>query len=170
MNAETLFQQLERNAAVIEEAVRGLDEEEARWKQTSESWSIVEVINHLCDEELLDFRTRLDLVLECPDTPWPPINPPRWAVQREYQRRDLEESIARFGALRRQSLRWLRGLESPDWDRTYVHPLFGKISAGDLLTSWVAHDLLHLRQLGRIKYLYTTQVLSSFSARYAGDW
>ena len=47
---------------------------------------------------------------------------------------------------------------------------WGKLTAGDLLASWAAHDLLHLRQLNELRYAYLIQVAAPYSVRYAGDW
>jgi hypothetical protein len=35
--------------------LRGVTEAQARWKPAPEEWSILEVINYLCDEEREDF-------------------------------------------------------------------------------------------------------------------
>ena len=45
---------------------------------------------------------------------------------------------------RRKSLRWLRGLEAPDWQALVTAP-FGEMHAGDMLCAWAAHDLLYMR-------------------------
>jgi len=37
---------------------------------------------------------------------------------------------------------WLEALETPDWERAYRHPRIGPVSTGDLITAWVAHDLI----------------------------
>ena len=57
---------LARNAETIHRMVNGVSDEQARWKPTPEDWSILEVINHLYDEEREDFRTRIDYTLHRP--------------------------------------------------------------------------------------------------------
>jgi hypothetical protein len=47
---------------------------------------------------------------------------------------------------------------------------FGRLSAGDMLMSWVAHDLLHLRQLVELHYAYHKQQAQPYDIGYAGDW
>ena len=63
------------NAAIISSLVKDVSEAQARWKPDPQAWSILEVINHLYDEEREDFRQRLDLTLHQPDQPWPPNDP-----------------------------------------------------------------------------------------------
>ena len=42
--------------------------------------------------------------------------------------------------------------------------------AGDLLAAWVAHDLLHLRQLVELKYAYLARTMEPYALKYAGEW
>jgi len=39
-----------------------------------------------------------------------------------------------------------------------------------LFVAWVAHDLLHLRQLVELKWAYGQTQYAPYSAGYAGDW
>ena len=71
---------------------------------------------------------------------------------------------------RRDSLAWLEGLGAPDWGLAYEHPKAGRITAGDLLTSWVAHDHIHIRQLNRLQREYLAAELTRHSPDYAGSW
>jgi hypothetical protein len=62
----------------------GVSEEQARWKPDQKSWSILEVVNHLLDEEHEDFRAFLDIALHRPDEPRPKIAPEAWVTERRY--------------------------------------------------------------------------------------
>jgi hypothetical protein len=158
------------NAEAIQNLVRGVSDEQARWKPSPEEWSILEVVNHLYDEERLDFRRRLGLLLQDPDQPWPPIDPQGWVTERGYNNRDLAASLADFQREREGSLAWLRGLDTPDWEIYKEHPLAGKFRAGDLLAAWLAHDLLHLRQLTQLHYQYLNHGVAPYASDYAGTW
>lgn len=170
MDARALIERLRRHAAVFSAQVAGLGDEEARWKPEPAQWSILEVVNHLGDEEVEDFRTRLDYTLHRPGEPWPKIDPPRWAVERGYNQRSLAESIGRFRQARADTVDWLEALGETDWRVAYLHPKFGPITAGDLLTAWVGHDHIHIRQINRLQRAYLVSVLSEHSAEYAGTW
>jgi hypothetical protein len=50
------------------------------------------------------------------------------------------------------------------------HPKLGRLTAGDLFSSWVAHDLIHIRQANRLHYEYLTQAVAPHSLGYAGTW
>lgn len=161
---------LESNPAAIAILARAMPTEAVRWRPTADDWSVLEVINHLADEEREDFRTRLAFVLSPGDAIPPPNRPADWVIERGYNTRDLAESLARFERERRQSLAWLRGLTTPDWSRAWESGSGYVLRAGDLLTSWAAHDLLHLRQLVELQYLYRAQQAAPYSVAYAGDW
>ena len=170
MQADAIIARLAANADVFRALVHDVGPDQARWRPAPDQWSILEVVNHLADEEVEDFRTRLDLTLHRPDEAWPPIDPVAWAVERGYRERDLAESIERFVRRRAASIAWLEALEAPAWDRTSVHPRGQRMSAGDLLTSWLAHDLIHVRQINRLHRQYLVRELSEHDPAYAGAW
>lgn len=170
MNLEYFTTRLSNNAPAIQSLVRGVAEEQARWKPAPGEWSVLEVINHLYDEERQDFRTRLDLLLYHPDQPWPGIDPQGWVIERSYNTRDLEVSLNNFLLERQRSVSWLGGLSSPAWEASYEHPEAGEISAGDLLASWLAHDFLHIRQLAQLHWQHISLLANPCSTDYAGAW
>jgi hypothetical protein len=170
MDLDVMIGRLRANAEVLAALAAGVGEAQARWRPAPDKWSILEVVNHLADEEVEDFRTRVDLTLHRPGSSWPPIDPQGWVGQRRYDERDLAGSLDRFLSARRDSLAWLGGLEDPDWTLAYEHPKAGPITAGDLLTSWVAHDHIHIRQLNRLHREHLVAELSGHSPDYAGEW
>lgn len=161
---------LTANARVLAAQVAGVGDTQARWKPEPAKWSILEVVTHLADEEVEDFRTRIELTLTSPEADWPPIDPEGWAIQRRYNEGDLRASLARFLDERAVSVAFLEGLTDPDWDRAYRHPRWGPIRAGDLLTSWVGHDHIHIRQLNRLRREHLVAAVSGYSPEYAGRW
>lgn len=160
---------LEANARAIAALAEGVGAEQAVWRPEPEAWSLVETLAHLADEERHDFRARLELCLRDPSLPWPPIDPAGWVTARAYRRRPLAEALADFQAERARSLAWLAGLEAPDWRLTAVRPV-RSLSAGDLLHSWLAHDLLHLRQLVELQRAWLVRAAGDFDTGYAGEW
>jgi hypothetical protein len=159
---------LQNSAVKIEAMLRDMDLDAVRWKPEPAMWSMLEVINHLLDEEREDFRIRLDIILHHPDKSWPGINPPGWVTERGYNKKDPQISLSGFLAERQKSLHWLRSLVDPDLGKSYNHPSLGSLTAGDLLAAWAAHDYRHLRQLADLHARYLTLKAVPFSTRYAG--
>ena len=60
MRVHDIIERLRANVDVFDALTRGVSEEQARWKPTTDEWSILEVVNHLADEEVEDFRHRFD--------------------------------------------------------------------------------------------------------------
>lgn len=170
MDATAYAAALEANAAAIDALARAMPPGRVRWRPAAGEWSALEVLNHLADEEVEDFRFRLDTVLHRPGETPPANDPEGWVAARGYDGRDYDESLGRFLAERRRSLAWLRGLTAPDWTRSWAHPEGFTIRAGDLLASWAAHDLLHLRQLVELQYGCRVADAAPFDVAYAGDW
>jgi hypothetical protein len=169
MGVSFLTRQLTDNAARIEALVQGVSPEEGRWKPDRDTWSILEVVNHLYDEEREDFRARLDIILSHPEEPWPGIDPEGWVVERRYNQRDLEDSVKNFLTERDASLAWLSTLENPHWDTPYqAH--FGSIRAGDVFAAWVTHDHIHMRQMIELHRAHTAHKAEPYRLDYAGAW
>lgn len=154
----------------IARLVAHVDREQARWKPASHRWSILEVVCHLADEERHDFRQRLSLLLDDPSQPWPAIDPETWVRERRYNERELDEAVGDFLSERAKSIAWLDTLSTPDWNRVYPHAHIGDITAGTLLVSWMAHDVLHIRQIAGLHYAFLAAQSAPHTPAYAGVW
>ncbi|MDP2956891.1 MAG: DinB family protein [Longimicrobiales bacterium] len=171
MDTNGIIRRLEANSPLFQSQLHGVSDAQARWKPAPDQWSLLEVVAHLADEELLDFRTRLDLTLHRPGEEWPRIDPERWATERRYNEGDPVEALGRFVAERRRSVAWLDSLGGRDWAVAHAHPRLGPIRAGDLLASWLAHDLIHVRQINRLHRAWLETTLApDFKPEYAGRW
>ena len=170
MDHHAIARQLRQQAQTIRTLATDISDDQAHWKPTPDTWSLLEVINHLYDEEREDFRQRVDYVLHRPGEDPPAIDPVGWVTDRNYNQRDLAASLQNFLHERDQSVAWLQGLINPAWSNSYHHPSGFSISAADLLACWAAHDLLHLRQLIELHYAWTQQQVAPLSLAYAGDW
>ena len=169
MDVPFLKRQLAINRDRVAALARGIPEDQARWKPNPESWSILEVVSHLADEEEFDFPVRLKIILEGGEKTWPEIDPMGWVAKRAYNQGVLFDTLNRYVKLRNEWLIWLDTEEDPDWDAAYEAP-FGEITAGDMFVSWVTHDLLHLRQLVELQRQYLEEQVKPYRMTYAGEW
>lgn len=170
MNVDRLIASLEQLGQALPAAVAGIAASDARWRGPGNAWSILEIVTHLADEEVEDFRTRVRMTLDDPDATWPPIDPEGAAVERRYNEGDLEVVTERFVTERTASVAWLHGLRDADWSRTHTHASIGSIRAGDVLASWAAHDALHLRQIAKRRYQMIARDAGEYGTSYAGAW
>lgn len=169
MEMSFLLREFTENPKRIKALVAGVSQAEARFKPSVKSWSMLEVVNHLVDEERLDFRLRLDLLLHHPEKNWPPITPTAWVNQHRYNTRNLQISLANYLRERRHSARWLRSLGKVDWNVRRTH--HGRsLRAGDLFAAWVAHDGLHIRQLNELHRSLLERAAKPYRVGYAGKF
>ena len=168
MDSTNLAQMLTRQAELARTLVEDVSPEQAVWKPDPERWSVLEVVNHLYDEEREDFRVRLDILLRASDEPWPPIHPMEWVTERQYNAREPAASLENFLAERRASLEWLASLQSPDWDGGVQSPWGFFMRAGDMAASWVVHGQWHTEQLIRLRRDWTVEQVKPYDVRYAG--
>src|SRR5215212_11290947 len=108
-------QELQNSTEVIRALLSGIAPQEARLKPSAESWSILEVVCHLYDEEREDFREHLDFILHRQNEEWHVIDPGGWVIEREYNKQNFTEMHGKFFAERQKSLEWLQELSEEDW-------------------------------------------------------
>jgi hypothetical protein len=169
MEFKTLYQELVNSTEMIMGLLADISQDEAQIKPNPESWSILEVICHLYDEEREDFREHLDFILYRQNDEWHPIDPEGWVTERKYNEKNFAEMQEKFFAERRKSLEWLKSLSEINWETTLTSQ-FGSMKAGDMFASWVAHDNLHIRQLTELRRNRVEQITKPYDIQYAGDW
>ncbi len=169
MKFENLYLELIDSTNVLRSLLAGITPDEARIKPNAESWSTLETLCHLYDEEREDFREHLDFILHRQNEEWHRIDPEGWVTARKYNEQDFREMKEKFFAERSKSLDWLKGLSNANWDLSYTST-FGTMSAGDMFASWIAHDNLAIRQLVELRRTRIEALTKPFSIAYAGDW
>lgn len=170
MDLNAMLASMDSFPAMLASAVAGLSAEQVRWRPPSGAWSVLEIVCHLADEEAEDFRVRVLSTLEDPTKPWPSIDPEGAVIERRSNEKELAQEIGRFTRERADSMRKLRALSDPDWQKTYHHPTVGDLRAGDVMTSWAVHDMLHLRQIAKRRFELLGQSGAGYSTAYAGAW
>lgn len=169
MEFQTLYQELTDSTEMIRALLSSITQEQAQVRPTPESWSILEVVFHLYDEEREDFREHLDFILHRQNEEYHVIDPQGWVKERRYNEQDFAEMQQKFLAERIRSLVWLKEISGSDWDITYTSE-YGSVSAGEMFSSWVAHDNLHIRQLVELRRVRIKNITKPYPIGYAGDW
>ncbi len=169
MEFSTFYQELQYSTEMIRALLSGVATEEARLKPSAESWSILEVVCHLYDEEREDFLEHLDFILHRQNEEWHVIDTDRWVTKRKYNEQNFAEIQEKFFVEREKSLTWLNGLLNPNWEKSYTTE-YRTISAGEMFACWVAHDNLHIRQLVELRRKMLEKLTKPYNLGYAGDW
>ncbi len=167
MDINKICAQLEAQKKMIGQLLTGLTPEEAAWKPQKTTWSIVETLQHLVFEERFDFRWMLDHMLHNPQAPWPT----RPDLSQAVPEKSLTGLAAAFEKERDQSIIWLKALpDEIEWNKAVEMPWEEPLTTGDMLASWLAHDLLHLRQLVECRYAILAKAQAAHSLAYAGKF
>jgi hypothetical protein len=169
MEFEILYQELQNSTEMIRALLSGITQGDAQIRPDPESWSILEVVCHLYDEEREDFREHLDFILHRQNEEWHQIDPQKWVIERKYNEQDFVEMQEKYFAERKKSLVWLWEISSADWDSLYTSQ-YGSTTAGEMLACWIAHDNLHIRQLVELRRARIESITTPYNLEYAGDW
>jgi hypothetical protein len=136
--------------AAVRELVTGLGEADVRREEAPGKWSILQVIGHLADQELVNgWRIRSIVAEDQP--PLRGYDQDRWAARLRYDAAPTRLAIEELDVLRRRNLRLFDALTDEEWERTGLHSERGPESVRRICRLTAAHDLLHRRQIERIR-------------------
>ncbi len=136
--------------AALREAASGLTSEQEATPERPGRWSVRQVAQHLADSELVGaFRFRMVLAHDAPELPG--YDQDLWADRLGYQDVEVETALEQFSFLRQLNLRLLRRTAPEDMRRVMRHAERGDEPVAQMIKLYAAHDLVHLRQIARIR-------------------
>jgi uncharacterized damage-inducible protein DinB len=140
---------LERTPATLATLLDGLPEAWATATEGAGTWSPLDVLGHLVHGERADWIPRARHILAGNSGPFAAFD--REAQFKESSGQSVSERLATFQQLRRENLETLKGfaLTREDLLRRGLHPDLGEVTLGQLLATWVVHDLDHVGQVAR---------------------
>lgn len=155
---------LERTPGTLNALLSGLPDGWVRATEGGATWSPYDVVGHLIHGERADWIPRARHILAGRTEPFEPFD--RNAQFTESQGKSLADLLAEFAALRRQSVAELLAMDltTADLTRTGLHPALGQVTLGQLLATWVVHDLDHVGQISRVMAKVYTEAVGPWSA------
>ena len=149
LGSQDPFAVLEALVPWLERRTAGLDASALRRSEAPGKWSVIEVIQHLADAELVTgFRTRMILSEDQPELQ--AYDQDRWASVLQYAEVPLELALAQLRGLRTANLGLWRGLTPEQRARAGLHTERGLESVDLTIRMMAGHDLVHRRQIDRI--------------------
>jgi hypothetical protein len=142
---------LERTPSTLRALLGGVPPAWIERDEGPETWSPFVVVGHLIHGERADWIPRARIILEQgADRRFTPYD--RFAQFHESAGKPLATLLDEFDHLRRENLATLRDWELTDTQLalTGEHPEFGRVTLGQLLATWVTHDLGHIAQIARV--------------------
>jgi len=141
---------LARTPLVLQALLGDLSPEQMRRTDGPDTWSAHDIVGHLLAGEIEDWVPRAQIIIEHgTDQAFEPFD-------RSAMRTTATESPAalldRFETARATSLTTLTAMQltASDLKREGRHPELGVVTLGQLLATWVAHDLTHLAQISEV--------------------
>jgi hypothetical protein len=148
---EKSIELLERTPDVLFRLTEGLSSEWTLTNEGADTWSVFDVVGHLIHGENTDWVPRAEIILSGnADKRFPPFD--RLAQTELSKGKDLTQLLHEFKIARTNSLTKLKALKinEQDLQKTGLHPTFGEVTLGQLLATWVVHDLDHISQIARV--------------------
>ena len=145
---------LARTPNELEQLVEGLSPADLAQPEAPGKWSMLQVMRHLADSELVwAYRVRRIIAENRPAIEG--YDQDAWASGLHYERADVAESLAEIKALRAGNLRLIRALDPAQRQRVGIHSERGEESVEHLIRMYAGHDILHQNQLARIRKAVT---------------
>ncbi len=142
---------LERTPKIVRAWLEGLPDDWLFVNEGDETWSAFDIVGHFIHGERTDWIPRARIILsDAEDKTFETFD--RFAQFKDSQDKTVAELLDTFEALRQQNIAELGafGLEADDYLKAGIHPELGPVNLGQLLATWVVHDLDHLAQIAQV--------------------
>ena len=141
----------EKSPKEIAAAVSGLPPDVLRYKPAPEKWSILEILGHLADIEIV-YAHRLRQMLADEEPVIAPMDQDAWAKHLGYMDAPAPELVAAYGLNRHQNVRLLKRLKPADLEKSAFHPEYQKNqSVSEIVERMASHGTNHLSQIEKLK-------------------
>ncbi|MGH9382097.1 MAG: DinB family protein [Thermoanaerobaculia bacterium] len=142
---------LEETPDEVARRVEDLDEATLRRPEAPGKWSLIQVVQHLADSEIVwGWRLRMVIAQDRPAITG--FDQDLWAERLGYDQTSLADALQQLRLLRRLNLRIVRAVPEPERHlRVGIHAERGEETLAHMIRLEAGHDLAHLRQLDRIR-------------------
>lgn len=141
--------QLDQLAAypnTLRQQVRGLSDEAVRFRPAAGEWSIVEIIGHMVDVDIL-MQGRIGQMISRDNPTLQVLDFDENVRQRDYQSKQANFLVNTFAERREAIVEELRYLQPARLARTGQHPTRGPLTIGELIATLVRHGPTHTEQI-----------------------
>src|SRR6266568_4594914 len=139
MSIEEQMARMARTADDFAAAITGVPDVVLSRRPDEKNWSAKEVVCHIRDTEE-SFMARFQTIMAMDEPRFPPVEPDRWAADRQYLRNDGAEALESFRTRRDESLKFLLGLPPDQWERGGIHATRGRMTVKDFVALIAWHD------------------------------
>ncbi len=141
---------LQRTPGTLQAMLGGLSDDWTMSNYGPKTFSPFDVVGHLIHAELTNWMMRARFILEQGETA-PFLAFDRYAMYETSKGKSMADLLQTFAKVRAKNLDDLRAmnLTAGQLQLRGKHPDFGSVTLGNLLATWVVHDLNHLHQIAK---------------------
>ncbi len=150
LGARDPLEVLREMPGALRNAIAGLSPAQLATPEAPGKWSMCQVVQHLSDSDIVGaFRFRMVLAQDSPTLAG--YDQDLWVERVHRNDTDIETALIELTALRQANVRLLERLTPEELDRVSLHAERGPESLGHMVRLYAGHDIVHLRQLARIR-------------------
>lgn len=150
MDREEIVTALRGVPARIEEACRGLTDEQWRRRPAEGEWSLLEIVCHIRDSATEE-GLRARRMVEGENPALEPWDQEARAVERDYQGEEPAKVLTALRAYVTGYAYQLEGLSDEEWERPGVHEVFGPVTVRMRAEYEVEHSEEHLDEMRAVR-------------------
>lgn len=120
-------------------------------ERNDDEFSALENVCHLRDIEIEGYGERIVRILQEDNPALPDIDGARLAIERDYNKQNVEEALAAFREARLRNLELLTGLSADQLDRVGTLKNVGVINLKQLIEMMKDHDQGHVTEMAIIQ-------------------
>lgn len=154
---------LEQTPQVLKSLLGNLSDNWTASSENRDDWNPFDIVGHYIHAEETDWIPRAEIILkQAENRTFEPFD--RFAQFEASKGKPLNDLLETFAQRRRESLETLQSWNLSDEQLKLkgTHPELGEVTLEELLSTWVVHDLTHIRQI--------VQVLAKKYAENVGAW
>lgn len=152
----------------LTQAIAGLTEEQLKWKENEAKWSVIEVLSHLTDHNIVvSFRLR-DILADT-KAQLPAFDQDRWVAGQRSNDGNAADILNAFWALLQYNGLLFGRLSEGDFDKSGVNFKGESVRVRDIIAGFTKHVQNHLGQIERIKTAYGESVAGASAAQAASQ-
>jgi hypothetical protein len=161
LTMEAIAGALARGPAIVGGLIAAAPSEALTWREAPGSWTCVEVVAHMAEAEITNWMPRVRCIVE-DRAAFDPFD--RDGGFARFEGWSADALVREFARLRTANVEALSSLRLTDADlhRAGAHPELGRVTLGQLLSTWATHDMAHVSQMSR--------VLTRALGQHAGPW
>ncbi|CAN5658576.1 hypothetical protein BH24ACI1_BH24ACI1_12870 [soil metagenome] len=145
---EKAIEILSQTPATIKSLLGTLSDDWIENAANSDSWSPFDIVGHFIHGEETDWIPRAEIILaQGENRTFMPFD--RFAQFEKSKGKSLSELLETFAGLRKENIEILQkmNLTGEQLKLKGIHPELGEVNLEQLLSTWVVHDLTHIRQI-----------------------